>query len=107
MRPILPTGPKRGMLMTGVLFGAIGAGAALAFLLAQLRPVFLSRAMLKAVTGMQVLGTISFIDPAPTRSLLRRDPVLISAAFAGLIVSYGIGVTFGEPVLQMLRNALS
>jgi polysaccharide chain length determinant protein (PEP-CTERM system associated) len=107
VRPMLPTGPKRGVLMTGVLFGAIGVGAALAVLLAQLRPVFLSRAMLKTVTGLQVLGTISFIDDASARPLLRRDPVLVSAAFAGLIASYGVGVTFGEPVLRMLRNVLS
>jgi hypothetical protein len=93
--------------MTGVLFGAIAAGAALAILLAQLRPVFLSRAMLKTVTGLQVLGTISFIDGASAQPLLRRDPVLVSAAFAGLIASYGVGVTFGEPVLRMLRNVLS
>jgi polysaccharide chain length determinant protein (PEP-CTERM system associated) len=107
VRPMLPTGPKRGVLMTGVLFGAIAAGAALAILLAQLRPVFLSRAMLKTVTGLQVLGTISFIDGASAQPLLRRDPVLVSAAFAGLIASYGVGVTFGEPVLRMLRNVLS
>lgn len=106
VRPVLPTGPQRGLLMTSVLFGAIAAGAALAILLAQLRPVFLSRAMLKAVTGLQVLGTISFIDGA-ARPLLRRDPVLVSAAFAGLIASYGVGITFGEPVLRMLRNVLS
>lgn len=102
--PLLPTGPKRGLFMTVVLFGALGAGAALAFALSQLKPVFLSRAMLKNITGLPVLGTISFIESTARRSLLRRDPVLIGAACGALLVAYVIGLAIGEPVVKLLRT---
>jgi polysaccharide chain length determinant protein (PEP-CTERM system associated) len=106
-RPLIPTGPKRGLFMTAALVVALGAALMLAVLLGQLKPVFLSRAMLKEITGLPVLGTISFLEARVERSLLRREPVLVGAAFAGLLVTYVLGVAFAVPAIRLLQSALS
>jgi len=105
--PLIPTGPKRVLYMTAALIGALGAGLALAIVLGQLKPVFLSRAMLKEVTGLQVLGTISFLEPRVERSFLRREPVLVGAAFAGLLVAYLLTLALAEPAIRLVQTALS
>jgi hypothetical protein len=94
-------------LVVAALIGALGAGLALAIVLGQLKPVFLSRAMLKEVTGLQVLGTISFLEPRVERSFLRREPVLVGAAFAGLLVAYLLTVALAEPAIRLVQTALS
>jgi hypothetical protein len=62
--------------------------------------------MLKNVTGLPVLGTVSFIEPPQPASLLRREPVLIGAAIAGLAVAYLAGITLAEPVVRLIRASL-
>jgi len=57
--PFKPSGPNRDVLNTMVLLMALGAGAALAVLLAQLRPTFSSRELLEKVTGVPVIGAIT------------------------------------------------
>jgi polysaccharide chain length determinant protein (PEP-CTERM system associated) len=107
MLPLIPTGPNRGLYMTAALFGALGAGLALAIVLGQLNPVFLSRAMLKNVTGLPVLGTISFLEPQVARSFLRREPVLVGAAFAGLLGAYLLTVALAGPTTRLLHTIMS
>jgi polysaccharide chain length determinant protein (PEP-CTERM system associated) len=105
--PLIPTGPKRGLYMTAALIGALGAGLALAIVLGQVKPVFLTRAMLKNVTGLPVLGTISFLEPRVERSFMRREPVLVGAAFAGLLVAYLLTVVLAAPTSRLLQTVLS
>ena len=50
--------------------------------------------MLKNVTGLPVLGTINFLEARAERSLFRREPVLVGAAFAGLLLAYLLSVAF-------------
>jgi len=57
--PFKPTSPKRTLLILVVFVVALGAGAGVAFLLHQLRPVFTSARSLADYTGLQVLGAIS------------------------------------------------
>jgi polysaccharide chain length determinant protein (PEP-CTERM system associated) len=102
--PLIPTGPNRTLLMTAALVVALGAALALAVALGQLKPVFLSRAMLKDITGLPVLGTISFLEPRAARGFLRREPVLVGAAFAGLLVAYVLSVALAEPAIRLLRT---
>jgi polysaccharide chain length determinant protein (PEP-CTERM system associated) len=102
--PLIPIGPQRNLLMTGVLLAALGAGFVLAFFLNQLKPVFLSRGMLASITGLPVLGAISFAPPRSTVPLFRRDPVLVSAAGAGLVFLYLLGVVLAEPASRLLRT---
>lgn len=106
-RPLIPTGPKRGLYMTAALLGALGAGLALAIGLGQLKPVFLSRAMLRDITGLPVLGTITFLEPHAKHGFLRRQPLLVGAAFGGLVVAYLVTVALATPVSRLLQTVLS
>jgi polysaccharide chain length determinant protein (PEP-CTERM system associated) len=105
--PLIPIAPNRGLLMTAALLIALGAGVALAVALGQLKPVFLSRAMLKDITGLPVLGTISLLAPKVDRGLLRREPVLVGAAFGGLLVAYLVSIVLAERTVRLLQTLLS
>ena len=104
--PLVPTGPKRPLFMSAVFVLALGAGAVLAFGLSQLKPVFVSRAVLKDITGLQVLGIVSFLAPTQPKSLLQRESVLISGAVAALVFAFALSVTLGEPAIKSLRAIL-
>jgi polysaccharide chain length determinant protein (PEP-CTERM system associated) len=58
-----PVEPKRGLLATLVLFVSLAAGAASAYALHLLKPVFLSTKALLAATGLPVLGSIGSATP--------------------------------------------
>ncbi|MDY6827973.1 MAG: XrtA system polysaccharide chain length determinant [Pseudomonadota bacterium] len=55
-----PTGPNRPLLMAGVLGVGLVIGGGLATLFSLLRPTFTSTLLLGQITGVQVLGTVSY-----------------------------------------------
>ncbi|MGH8615787.1 MAG: XrtA system polysaccharide chain length determinant [Gammaproteobacteria bacterium] len=59
--PLLPTGPNRPLLTSGVLLVGIGAGIGLALLMALAKPTVSSRKMLKSLTDLPLLGSISLV----------------------------------------------
>ncbi len=89
-----------------MLLAALGAGIVLALIANQLKPVFLSRGMLATVTGLPVLGAISFAPPKTDQSLLRRDPARIAIAGASLLIAYVLGVGLAEPVSRLIRTIM-
>jgi polysaccharide chain length determinant protein (PEP-CTERM system associated) len=101
---LIPIGPNRFILMTGVLMAAVGAGVVLAFFFNQLKPVFLSRAMLASITGLPVLGSISFAAPKLTGSPFRRDPARIAMAGGALLVVYVLSVGLAEPASKLIQK---
>jgi polysaccharide chain length determinant protein (PEP-CTERM system associated) len=61
---IEPVAPPRLLLLAAVLFVALGAGAGLAYALAQLRPVFSNARTLREISGFPVIGIVSvFLNP--------------------------------------------
>lgn len=101
--PVIPIGPNRGLLMSAVLILALGAGVAMAVVISQIKPVFLSRAMLKDITGLPVLGTVTFLQAHERAPFYRTQPVLVGAAFIGLLVAYSLGIALAESVSRLLR----
>lgn len=101
--PLIPIGPNRALFMSAALLAALGAGIALAFLMDQLQPVFLSRGMLAGVTGLPVLGAISFVRASVARPLLRRDPVLVGIAGAALLALYLLSVSGAERASRLIH----
>jgi len=83
----LPVAPNRLLLITGVLFGGIFAGAGLTVLLGQLDRSFSSVDDLRAL-GLPVLGGISILGLTPLRRRLMAV-VRFGAAVAMLVVVYG------------------
>lgn len=57
--PFAPAGPQRLMLNTAVLLAALGIGAGLAFLMFELRPVYLTTKDLRNDLGLPVLGSVT------------------------------------------------
>ncbi|HYM42445.1 MAG TPA: XrtA system polysaccharide chain length determinant, partial [Steroidobacteraceae bacterium] len=72
-KPLAPVGPKRLLLASATLLVALAMGAGLAVVLNQLRPIFLSRSLLGAVTGLPVLGSVSFVP----QGRQDREPLLV------------------------------
>ena len=88
LKPLAPVGPKRALMMSGALLAALVVAGGLAVLLNRLRPVFVSRAMLGAVTGLPVLGSISLARPSTDN----REPLLLGLAAGALLVVYALAV---------------
>jgi hypothetical protein len=89
-----PVAPPRLLLILGVLVFGLGAGAAGAFLLSRLNPVFDSLTTMEAVTGLPVLGAVSvtWLD----RRKHRRKVEVLRATAAGialLVLFVGVVMT--------------
>jgi hypothetical protein len=72
--------------------GALGAGIFASFAASQIRPSFFDAHMLRDVTGMPVLGTVSLIVSEPLKRQERRGLIGFFAGTAALIGSYGAGI---------------
>jgi polysaccharide chain length determinant protein (PEP-CTERM system associated) len=90
--PAQPAGPNRLRLFSLVFVGALVAGIAVAFLMSQLRPTFLSQASLREVTGLPVLGSVSM--NWTTEQTVRRKRRLAALGVSVLVLFgiYGAGM---------------
>ena len=104
--PTSPSAPNRPALFAGVLFLGLGAGAGLAFLVAQLRPVFDDRKLLNAITGFPVLGTVSLVRDTRMRLKQRFEMVSFASVTAGLLAAYGLVTMLGGIHLQAVQRLL-
>jgi polysaccharide chain length determinant protein (PEP-CTERM system associated) len=86
--PTEPSGPDRVGLSSQVFGGSLAAGLGIAFLLAQLRPVFFDRRQLSEVTGVPVLGSINLIAMPRQRLRSRLAGLAFSLALLALVASY-------------------
>ncbi|PQO95768.1 chain length-determining protein [Massilia phosphatilytica] len=90
--PNHPTGPNRLRLFSLVFAGALVAGLAVAFLMSQLRPTFLSQSTLRDVTGLPVLGSIG-MNWTPEQTVKRKRRLFALASSVLLLFgAYGIGM---------------
>ena len=90
--PYKPSGPNRPALNAGVLFGALGVGLALTFLLAQLKPVVYDIKTLREITGLPVLGGVSRVWSDELRKKKKNEYGGFIAAASILFASYGVTV---------------
>lgn len=90
--PNHPSGPNRLRLFSLVFVGALVAGLAVAFLMSQLRPTFLSQSTLRDVTGLPVLGSIG-MNWTPEQTVKRRRRLVALAGSVLLLFgAYGVGM---------------
>lgn len=97
--PTAPSAPNRLLLVPLAGLAGIGAGLALTFLLAQLRPTIIDARMLHSVSGLPLLGSVSLV---PDRGYLRAKRFGI-VAFSGLVVLLGVSVGAATMALQMIQ----
>ena len=105
-----PAGPKRHLLLAGVLIVSLGAGLGLTFLLNQLHPVFFTGRAVTSATGLPVLGTVSlFLSKEEWREKRRghRHFVLALVAFVALFVVTMATVDYVSPVLRDVSGMVS
>lgn len=86
--PKEPAWPNRPLLVSAVPLGGLGAGLALAFLLAQLRPTVESRRQLRELTDFPLLGMVTRIETDRERRRSRHANVLFSMGVAGILLVF-------------------
>jgi uncharacterized protein involved in exopolysaccharide biosynthesis len=92
--PSTPASPNRPLLISLTPVGGLGFGIALAFVLAQLRPTVDTRRQLRELTGLQPLGAVSRLDTDTLRRRKRRLNWTFALAGGGLVVAYGVLMTY-------------
>jgi len=93
--PLRPNKPNKLLLNASVLVVALGVGVGLALLLSIIKPVVFDRRTLGKVTGLPVLGSVTYI---PTSVQLRSAFVrkLQFSALVLLLVCVFAGLNFGQ-----------
>ena len=92
-QPSMPSGPaapNRTMLLTGVMIGAILAGAGIAFAKSQLANVYTTTQQLARASGLPVLGSISEVITPELRALRRKQFMYFSSAAVALPSAYAL-----------------
>jgi polysaccharide chain length determinant protein (PEP-CTERM system associated) len=90
-----PVMPDRMLFLAFVFFGAVVGGAAVAYLLTLIRPVFARARALQEFAELPVLGTVSAMQ-SPTYRGLSRQVVAFVGLAAVLVVTFAALVTVRE-----------
>lgn len=105
--PLRPAAPNRPLLGIGVLIGALAAGAGLAYLLSQLRPVFLTSSDLSLrLPGIPVLGSIGVVNEPRIERRSRYLGFAYAALGGGLLFGL-VGALVAFRWIEGLRLAIS
>jgi polysaccharide chain length determinant protein (PEP-CTERM system associated) len=87
--PSNPAWPDRPLLLSLVTLGGLLAGVAAAFLLSQLRRTVADRKALRELTGLPLLGGVSWVENDEARLRKRKGLMSYLVALGSLIASYG------------------
>lgn len=87
--PLLPTGPNRPLLTSAVLLVGIGAGVGLALFTALARPTVYDHKMLRSLTDLPVLGSVSLVLRSMDTAKRRLVMMGFLLACIGLLSIYG------------------
>jgi polysaccharide chain length determinant protein (PEP-CTERM system associated) len=90
--PNRPSGPNRLRLFSLVFGGALVAGLAVAFLMSQVRPTFVSQSTLREATGLPVLGSIGMNWTNEQTVRRKRRLAAVGVSVLLLLGAYGAGV---------------
>jgi len=107
MAPEFPVEPNRSRLLMLALAAAIFAGAGLAFVLHQLKPVFINGNMIYRELGIPVLGSASMIWTNQATWERWRAELLFGAGLALLICLYGVVFILLPELSSVARQALA
>ena len=88
--PVAPIGPNRLLFYTIAFLMALGAGPGVALLISQSRPAFLGPGVMREITGLPVLGTVSMNWTEPEKIKRRRAQYLFAMSIAGLVTVYAV-----------------
>ncbi|MCW8946180.1 MAG: chain length-determining protein [Sedimenticola sp.] len=107
--PLKPTEPNKLLLNAAVFVGGLVAGIGLALLISLIRPVFHTRGALNRVTGLPVLGSVTFMATELEKRKARMTGavfialvLLLTSTFVGVSLMQDLGIDLVEK-LQSLR----
>ena len=98
-----PVGPRRPMLLAGVLLLALGFGLAVAFAANQLHPVFFTRAALGKAANVPILGSITMILSPSAVARRRNEAIAWGGAYVVLILFCAVTVLFASRLSTLLQ----
>ncbi len=84
-KPLSPSGPKRLLLLSGVLLGSLAAGFGLAFMFFYMKPTFITSGQVRKEIGLPVLGSISMVTPNGDN---KKETYMYMLLFVSLICVY-------------------
>lgn len=91
-----PVAPDRPKLLIFVLFAALAAGAGGAYLVHQVKPVFVEPRALMEATGLPVLGTVSLTWLERHRAQRRFEAGSLAVVCIALVIALVLVLTFQE-----------
>lgn len=102
--PLVPTSPKRGLLLLLVFGLAVVIGAAFAYFMHKIRPVFVSLKGLRESGDYPVLGAFSMIVSNSRREERRREVLGFCAGACLLAVVLGVGLALNAPLTNLVQH---
>nr|ANT95942.1 lipopolysaccharide biosynthesis chain length determinant protein [Zoogloea resiniphila] len=87
--PSKPAAPNRLLLMPAAGMAALLMGAAISFLISQIRPTFSDMNVLREVTGLAVLGSVSLLSDHDRMRNIRRGKIAFLGCLGALIGLFG------------------
>ncbi|HUW28665.1 MAG TPA: XrtA system polysaccharide chain length determinant [Sulfuriferula sp.] len=91
--PLKPSWPNRPLLISLVPLVGIVAGIVVAFLVSQLRRTVTDRRVLRELTGLPLLGSVTRIETPAVKIKKRKSLIAYALSFFSLIGAYGILLT--------------
>jgi polysaccharide chain length determinant protein (PEP-CTERM system associated) len=101
-----PVGPNRPLLLMLVMAVALGGGAALAFGLNQVNPVFFTHAGVRKAVALPVLGSISMIWTPEQRLRRRMDRIAWLASVVLLLFTTVVFIVFARQTAALVHALL-
>ncbi len=102
-----PIGPNRPLLMSLTLGTSLLAGLALAFLLNQINPVFVSSRALRKATGLPIFGTVSIKRLPAQQAKVWINNISLASAAGLLVAIYILAMAIEGPASRALRSLLN
>lgn len=102
--PLLPDGPKRGLMLLGVFALALAMGGAFGFFLHKIKPVFLSLKSLREFGDYPVIGTFSLVASSRRLEQRHREIVGFCAGVALLAVVLVLGLAFNTHLANLMQH---
>lgn len=100
-----PVFPRRALFLAGVMFAALGVGAAVAWLMSMLRPVVGGAQSLTKLTGLPVLGVVSTAFPARIQGEQRSAVFRYAAGVGFLMFAFLVAVFLSRAGLRLAFSA--
>ena len=102
--PLLPDGPKRGLMLLGVFALALALGGAFGIFLHKVKPVFLSLKSLREFGDYPVIGSFSLIASSGRLEQRHREIAGFCAGVALLAVVLVLGLAFDTHLANLMQH---